>query len=72
LLYFLFLYKGQTFTKEQLYKKVEGHDDIPDASNMTSFIRKLRLKADPVPADPKHMITVRGVAAKIHARHICR
>lgn len=64
LLYFLYSYRGQVFTKEQLYEKVWGYDDIPDASNMTSFIRKLRLKVEPDPANPQYIITVWGVGYK--------
>ncbi|MFR5513132.1 MAG: winged helix-turn-helix domain-containing protein, partial [Clostridia bacterium] len=42
LLYFLSSHKGQVFTKEQIYEKVWGYDNAPDASNLSSFIRKLR------------------------------
>ena len=41
LLYFLSSHKGQVFTKEQIYEKVWGYDNAPDASNLSSFIRKL-------------------------------
>ncbi|HBF0286571.1 TPA: winged helix-turn-helix domain-containing protein [Clostridioides difficile] len=58
LLYFLFSNKGQVFTKEQLYEKVWGYNEIIDASNMTSFIRKLRLKVEPDPDNPQYIITV--------------
>ncbi|CAG9701671.1 winged helix-turn-helix domain-containing protein [Clostridium neonatale] len=45
LLYFLYLHKGQVFTKEQLYENVWGFDSIPiNTSNLSSFIRKLRKK----------------------------
>lgn len=66
LLYFLFYHKGQVFTKEQLYEKVWDYDDIPDASNMTSFIRKLRLKVEPNPNSPRYIITVWGVGYKFN------
>ena len=49
LLYFLSSHKGQVFTKEQIYEKVWGYDNAPDARNLTSFIRKLRLKIEPHP-----------------------
>ena len=70
LLYFLFSHKGHVFTKEQLYEKVWGYDDIPDASNMTSFIRKLRLKVEPDPANPQYIITVWGVGYKFNEETI--
>ena len=57
LLYFLSSHKGQVFTKEQIYEKVWGYDNAPDASNLTSFIRKLRLKIEPHPDNPRYIIT---------------
>lgn len=70
LLYFLFIHKGQVFTKEQLYENVWGYEDIPDASNMTSFIRKLRLKVEPDPDNPRYIITVWGVGYKFNEETI--
>ena len=64
LLYFLSSHKGQVFTKEQLYENVWGYDHIFDASNLSSFIRKLRLKIEPVPDKPRYIITVWGVDYK--------
>lgn len=64
LLYFLYSYKGQVFTKEQLYENVWGYDYAPDAKNLTSFIRKLRKKIEPDPDNPQYIITVWGVGYK--------
>ena len=64
LLYFLSSHKGQVFTKEQIYEKVWGYDNAPDASNLSSFIRKLRLKIEPYPDNPRYIITVWGVGYK--------
>ena len=64
LLYFLSGHKGQVFTKEQIYEKVWGYDNAPDASNLSSFIRKLRLKIEPHPDNPRYIITVWGVGYK--------
>ena len=64
LLHFLFSHKGQVFTKEQIYEKVWGYDNAPDASNLSSFIRKLRLKIEPHPDNPRYIITVWGVGYK--------
>ena len=47
LFYFLYSYRGQVFTKEQLYENVWGYDYAPDAKNLISFIRKLRKKMNP-------------------------
>ena len=64
LLYFLSSHKGQVFTKEQIYENVWGYDNAPDASNLSSFIRKLRLKIEPYPDNPRYIITVWGVGYK--------
>lgn len=58
LLHFLFCHKGQVFTKEQIYEIVWGYNNAPDASNLSSFIRKLRLKIEPHPDNPRYIITV--------------
>ena len=57
LFYFLFSHKGQVFTKEQLYENIWGYDYTPDASNLTSFIRKLRKKIEPDPDNPQYIVT---------------
>lgn len=64
LLYFLSSHKGQVFTKEQIYENVWGYDNATDASNLSSFIRKLRLKIEPYPEKPRYIITVWGVGYK--------
>ena len=64
LFYFLYSYRGQVFTKEQLYENVWGYDYAPDAKNLISFIRKLRKKIEPDPAKPQYIITVWGVGYK--------
>lgn len=66
LLYFLYSHKGQVFTKEQLYEKIWGYEDVIDGSNLTSFIRKLRKKIEPVPDNPQYIITVWGVGYKFN------
>ena len=64
LLYFLYSHKGQVFTKEQLYQKIWGYEDVIDGKNLTSFIRKLRIKIEPDPRNPQYIITVWGVGYK--------
>ena len=66
LLYFLYSHRGQVFTKEQLYEKVWGYEDVIDGGNLTSFIRKLRKKIEPVPDNPQYIITVWGVGSKFN------
>ena len=64
ILYFLAKNRGEVFTKEQIYENVWGYDNAPDASNLSSFIRKLRLKIEPQPDNPRYIITVWGVGYK--------
>lgn len=64
LLYFLFSNKGQVFSKEQLYENVWGYNHIYDARNLTSFIRKLRIKVEQDPNNLKYIITIWGVGYK--------
>ena len=64
LLFYLALSPNRVFTKEQIYENVWGYDNAPDASNLSSFIRKLRLKIEPYPDNPRYIITVWGVGYK--------
>lgn len=66
LLYFLFSHKGHVFTKEQPYEYVWGYVDVTDARNLTSLIKKLRVKIEPDPANPKYIITVWGIGYKFN------
>ena len=64
LLYFLSSHKGQVFTKEQIYEKVWGYDNAPDASNLSSIdthVKKLRSKMG---AKGDYIKTVWGVGYK--------
>lgn len=70
LLYFLYCHKGQVFTKDQLYDNVWGYDYITNTRNLTSFIRKLRLKVEPDPDNPQYIITVWGVGYKFNENKI--
>ena len=66
LLYLLYSYKGQVFTKDQLYENVWGFHNAPEGSNLTSFIRKLRKKIEPSPDNPQYILTVWGVGYKFN------
>lgn len=62
---FLYIHRGQVFSKEQLYENVWGFDNTPiNTSNLSSFIRKLRKKIEPDPDNPIYIITVWGVGYK--------
>ncbi|GCE50092.1 DNA-binding response OmpR family regulator [Thermosporothrix hazakensis] len=49
----------QVFTREQLFERFWG--DIGDRQTVTVHIRRIREKIEENPAEPHHIITVRGV-----------
>ena len=55
---------NKVYSRENLLNIVWGYDNVPDASNLSSFIRKLRLKIEPYPDNPRYIITVWGVGYK--------
>lgn len=65
ILYFLALHKGMAVSKERLYEYVWQEKDILDDSNITSHIRRLRIKIEDNPAEPKYIQTVRGIGYKM-------
>lgn len=65
ILYFLALHKGMVMSKEQIYEYVWNGEYIFDDSNVTSHIRRLRVKIEEDPAKPKYIQTVRGIGYKM-------
>lgn len=65
LLYFLALHKGMVMSKEQIYEYVWNGEYVFDDSNITSHIRRLRMKIEDDPAEPQYIQTVRGVGYKM-------
>lgn len=57
-LYFLALHKGMTMSKEQIYEYVWNGEYVFDDSNITSHIRRLRVKIEDDLAKPKYIQTV--------------
>jgi DNA-binding response OmpR family regulator len=57
LLTFLALHPGQTFSKEELLRRVWGWD-FGDTSTVTVHVRRLREKVELDPSDPKMVLTV--------------
>ena len=52
LLAFLAAHAGQTFSKEELLRRVWGWD-FGDTSTVTVHVRRLREKLEPDPSDPR-------------------
>lgn len=65
MLHFLALYKGMAMSKEQIYEYVWNGEYVFDDSNITSHIRRLRVKIEDNPAKPKYIQTVRGIGYKM-------
>lgn len=65
ILYFLALHKGMVMSKEQIYEYVWNGEYVFDDSNITSHIRRLRVKIEDDPANPKYIETVRGIGYKM-------
>jgi DNA-binding response OmpR family regulator len=57
LLTFLAMHPGQTFSKEELLRRVWGWD-FGDTSTVTVHVRRLREKLELDPSDPKMVLTV--------------
>ena len=57
LLAFLASYAGQTFSKDQLLRRVWGWD-FGDTSTVTVHVRRLREKLERDPSDPTLLLTV--------------
>lgn len=64
LLYFLASYRGQVFTKKQIYSNIWQDEYTFDDNNIMVHIRRLRKKIEPIPESPIYIQTVWGVGYK--------
>ena len=58
---------GKVFSREDLLEKVWGHGVFGDGRLVDVHVRRLRTKVEPDPADPRHVVTVRGLGYKLQA-----
>jgi DNA-binding response OmpR family regulator len=65
LLFFLAKNAGQVFSREQLLEHVWGYDFFGGSRTVDVHIRWLREKLEERPAQPRHILTVRGVGYKL-------
>src|SRR5215471_18900577 len=56
---------GKVFSREQLLERVWGYDYFGDGRLVDVHIRRLRTKIEPDPANPSHVVTVRGLGYKL-------
>ena len=64
LLAFLVKNREQVFSRDQLLEKVWGYDYVGDTRTVDVHMRWLRQKIEADPANPKHLLTVRGIGYK--------
>jgi DNA-binding response OmpR family regulator len=56
---------GRVFTRETLLERIWGYDYFGDGKLVDAHIYRLRAKIEADPANPSHVITVRGLGYKI-------
>jgi len=70
LLVFLITNQGQVFSRGQLLSKVWGYDYIGDTRTVDVHIRWLRQKIEADAANPRYLLTVRGVGYKFEGQDV--
>jgi len=55
---------GRVLTRMQLIDRVWGADYVGDTKTLDVHVKRLRSKIEPDPADPRHLVTVRGLGYK--------
>ncbi len=58
---------GRVLTRGQLIDRVWGADYVGDTKTLDVHVKRLRSKIEPDPAEPKFLLTVRGLGYKFEA-----
>ncbi len=58
---------GRVLTRLQLIDRVWGSDYVGDTKTLDVHVKRLRSKIEPDPANPQHIVTVRGLGYKFEA-----
>jgi two-component system response regulator RegX3 len=58
---------GRVLTRSQLIDRVWGSDYVGDTKTLDVHVKRLRAKIEPDPANPKYLLTVRGLGYKLEA-----
>ncbi len=56
---------GRVLTRGQLIDRVWGSDYVGDTKTLDVHVKRLRAKIEPDPANPVHLVTVRGLGYKL-------
>jgi two-component system response regulator RegX3 len=67
LLEYLMRNAGRVLTRGQLIDRVWGSDYVGDTKTLDVHVKRLRAKIEPDPANPKYLLTVRGLGYKLEA-----
>jgi DNA-binding response OmpR family regulator len=58
---------GIVLSRDQLLERVWGYDYLGDTRLVDAHIRRLRVKVEDQPDDPKYVVTVRGIGYKLQS-----
>jgi two-component system response regulator VicR len=58
---------GIVYSREKILENVWGYEYFGDARVVDVHVAKLRKKLEDDPANPQHLVTVRGVGYKLEA-----
>lgn len=67
LLALLMAHSGQVVTREWCIDRLWWDQDLTDTRTLDTHVKRLRRKIEPDPANPRHLITVRGVGFRFQA-----
>lgn len=56
---------GRVLTRDQLITRVWGSDYVGDTKTLDVHVKRLRARLEPDPANPRQLVTVRGVGYKL-------
>jgi DNA-binding response OmpR family regulator len=56
---------GKVFSREVLLDRIWGYGYFGDGRLVDVHVRRLRMKVEPDPANPRHVVTVRGLGYKL-------
>jgi len=64
LLKYFLCHPGETLSRDRLLDEVWGYDHYPTTRTVDAHIVRLRQKLEPVPEEPRYILTVHGVGYK--------
>ena len=64
LLKYFLCHAGETLSRDRLLQEVWGYDHFPTTRTVDAHIVRLRQKLEPIPEEPKYILTVHGTGYK--------